>query len=160
MFLKHCKHCNHYLSITVILWNTMLATNSKIITRLNFHAFWTKEIFQFLSDRNFIKTWLNYGYCFKNTLNKQHFLLCHILKVCPVKVINMWWALTKRLPHQTYLTFVGKHWFYVCLTNTIFITGRLQKTIYAIFATICKHNYMCFHIVKNAWIDTFGVCVK
>ena len=123
-------------------------------------AFWTKKMFQFLSDRNFIKTWLNYGYCFKNTMNKQQFLLCHILKVCPVKVINMWWALTKRLPHQTYLTFVGKHWFYVCLTNTIFITGRLQKTIYAIFATICKHNYMCFHIVKNAWIDTLGVCVK
>ena len=80
----------------------MLATDNKIITRLNFHAFWTKKMFQFLSDRNFIKTWLNYGYCFKNTLTKQQFLLCHILKVCPVKVINMWWALTKRLPHQTF----------------------------------------------------------
>ena len=35
-------------------------------------------------------------------LNEQQLLLCHILKVCPVKVINMWQALTKPLPSNIF----------------------------------------------------------
>ena len=82
-------------------------------------------------------------------LNEQQLLLCHILKVRPVKVINMWQALTKRLPSNIF-NFRRKALIYVYLTNPIFIVGRLQKTIYAFFATICKYNFMCCQIVKNA----------
>ena len=35
-------------------------------------------------------------------LNEQQLLLCHIMKFCPVKVINMWQALTKRLPSNIF----------------------------------------------------------
>ena len=62
-------------------------------------------------------------------LNEQQ-----LLTVCPVKVINMSKALTKWLPSNIF-NFVGKHSFYVCLTNLIFIVGRLQKTINA-FSTL------------------------
>ena len=58
-------------------------------------------------------------------LNEQQ-----LLKICRVKVINMWKALTKWLPSNIF-NFVGKHWFYVCLANLTFITVRLQKTINA-----------------------------
>ena len=35
-------------------------------------------------------------------LSEQQLLPCHILKVCPVKVINVWQALTKRLPSNMF----------------------------------------------------------
>ena len=101
-------------------------------------------------------------------LNKQQLLLSHILKVCPVKVINMWQALAKRLPSNifNFIEFFYLTMFYLanifnCRKALIlFLPNKSNlyrwKIINAFFAIICKHNFMCCQIVKNAWIDTLG----
>ena len=74
-------------------------------------------------------------------LKEQQLLLSHILKVCPVKMINMWQALTKQLPSNMF-NFCRKSLVLCLPTNPIFIAGRLPKTINAFFTTICKRNFM------------------
>ena len=99
-------------------------------------------------DRKFNRSVFSHTWSKFINLNEQQLLLCHVLKVCRVKIINMWQALAKQLPSNIF-----NFWFYVYLTNPIFVVERLQKTINAFFAAICKHNFVCCQIVKNAWID-------
>ena len=46
-------------------------------------------------DGKFNKSVFNHTWNRFMNLNEQQLLFCHILKVFPVKVINMWQALTK-----------------------------------------------------------------
>ena len=85
-------------------------------------------------------------------LNEQKLLLCHILKVSPVKGINMWQALAKRLPSNIF-NFCRKA-LILCLPNKSNLLSledyRRKSVINASFASICKLNFMCCQIGENA----------
>ena len=53
-------------------------------------------------DRKFNKSLFNHTCSRFMNLNEQQLLICHILKVCPVKVINIWQGLAKRLPSNIF----------------------------------------------------------
>ena len=73
-------------------------------------------------------------------LNKQQLLLADILRVCPIKVINMWQALAKQLPSNKF-NFCRKA-LILCVPNksNLYIVGRLQKTIYAFLPSYANTN--------------------
>ena len=103
--------------------------------------------------RIFNKSVFNHTWNKFMNLSEQQLLPCHILKVCPVKVINVWQALTKRLLSNMFNS--CRKAMILCLSNKSNPIGeRIQVTIYAFFATKCKHNFMCCQIVKNVLIHT------
>ena len=62
----------------------------------------SKKQFNSTVDHKFNKSLFNHTWNRFMNLNEQQLLLCHILKVFPVKVINMWQALTKQLPSNIF----------------------------------------------------------
>ena len=73
-------------------------------------------------------------------LKEQQLLLSHILKVCPVKVINMWQALTKQLPLNMF-NFCRKA-LVLCLPNKSNLTEDNQ-------CFLCHHVQMQLHVLSN-----------
>ena len=78
-------------------------------------------------------------------LNEQQLLLCHILKVRPVKVINMWQALTKRLPSNIF-NFRRKA-LILCLPNkSNFYCWKITEDN---LCFLCHHMQIQLHVLSN-----------
>ena len=78
-------------------------------------------------------------------LTEQQLLLCHILKVCPVKVINMWQALTKPLPSNIF-NFCRKA-LSLCLPNksNLYHWKITEDNLYF----LCRHKQTQLHLLSN-----------
>ena len=102
---------------------------------------------QFISkaDRKFNKSVFNHTWNRFLNLNEQPLLLCHILKVCPVKVINMWQALAKRLPSNIF-NFCRKA-LISCLPNkSNFYRWKIEEDNQCF---LCHHMQTQLHVLPN-----------
>ena len=84
-------------------------------------------------------------------LNEQQLLVCHVLKICLVKVTNMWQALAKRLPSNIF-DFCRKALILYLLNKSNLYCWKIteDRQSMLLLPPLCKHNFTSCQIVKNA----------
>ena len=128
-------------SLIIIAWLTLFL--QKIKTKLYLISSLILE-----STVNLTKVYLIIPWTDLWNLNEQQLLLCHILKVCPVKLSSMWQTLTKRLPSNIF-NFCRKT-LILCLPN--------RSNLYRWKITEYNQCFLCHHMQTQ--LHVFSNCEK